>query len=178
MITQLTIIAFCIYLTIQGFKVVFAHSEYAMGSTAAAADLFLCCLSNFFLYHPDLRYRRFSERGLWTGWHRSIRGIQMFPIVFSVFFVCLAVGVPHSVCPLFFLIYHAALDENPRYDHGAKSHRRHRKIPCLFIPFFILAGSLMSPRELPIAWSVTLNILVGRFRGALGLCKRCSQHVF
>jgi tripartite ATP-independent transporter DctM subunit len=89
--------------------------------------------------------------------------------VLTLFALCLVAGIPIAFC-LYFASYSMllALDIPPmilvqRVIGGIE------KYPLLCIPFFILAGSLMGAGGITQRLIHFANLLVGRFRGALGL---------
>ncbi len=93
----------------------------------------------------------------------------MFGLVFGIFFICLAIGVPIAFA-LYFSSFSMLLWMNiPDMIMVQRVIGAIEKYPLLCIPFFILAGSLMSAGGITQRLIHFANLLVGRFRGALGL---------
>lgn len=93
----------------------------------------------------------------------------MFALVFAVFFVSLVVGIPIAFALYFSSFTMLLWMKIPDMIMVQRVIGAIEKYPLLCIPFFILAGSLMSAGGITQRLIHFANLLVGRFRGALGL---------
>ena len=102
----------------------------------------------------------------------------MFAVVFSIFFVSLVVGIPIAFA-LYFSSFSMLLWMHiPDMIMVQRMIGAIEKYPLLCIPFFILAGSLMSAGGITQRLIYFANLLVGRFRGALGLVNVVASMFF
>lgn len=102
----------------------------------------------------------------------------MFGLVFSIFFFSLAIGVPIAFA-LYFSSFSMLLWMHiPDMIMVQRVIGAIEKYPLLCIPFFILAGSLMSAGGITQRLIHFANLIVGRFRGALGLVNVVTSMFF